>query len=147
MEIILREDVPALGKFGDVVKVADGFGRNFLLPHKKAILANPANLKRLEQERQAIAARREKTRKEAEELGQKIASLQVSLLKQAGEENKIFGSVSTREIAVALAALGIPIDKRLIRIQSAIRKLGSHTVEIHLHGDVVVPLTIEVVKK
>ena len=147
MEIILREDVPALGKSGDVVKVADGFGRNYLFPHKKAILANKANLKRLEEERQAIATRREKTRKEAEEQGQKIASLKVSLSKQAGEENKIFGSVSTREIAAALAALGIPIDKRLIRIREAIRKLGSHTVELHLHGDVVVPLTIQVVKK
>ena len=91
MEVILREDVPALGKAGEVVKVAEGFGRNFLLPNKKAISATPANLKRLEQERQGIEIKREKLKKEAEELAQKIAALTVTVEKQAGEEDKIFG--------------------------------------------------------
>ena len=94
MQVILREDVPALGKAGEVVKVADGYGRNFLLPRKKAVPATDANLKRLEQERQGIEVKRAKMKQGAEELAQKIAALTVTLEKQAGEEDKIFGSVS-----------------------------------------------------
>lgn len=147
MEVILREDVPTLGKAGEVVRVAEGYGRNFLFPRKKAVPATGPNLKRLEQERKAIEARREKMKKEAEELAQRIAALKISLTKQAGEEDKIFGSVSAQEIAKALESNGIPLDKRLIRLKDPIRKLGPHTVEVHLHGEVVVPLQIEVLKK
>jgi len=147
MQVILREDVPSLGKAGEVVMVSEGFGRNFLLPRKKAIVADPASLKRLEQEKQAIEAKRQKMRAESEALGQKITSLAVTLEKQAGEEDKIFGTVSTRDIAQQLEANGFKIDKRLIRIKEAIRVVGEHTVEIHLHHDVVVPLKIIVVKK
>lgn len=147
MQVILREDVPSLGKAGEVVKVAEGYGRNFLLPRKKAVPATDVNLKRLEQERKGIEAKREKLKKEAEELAQRVAALTVSLEKQAGEEDKIFGSVSVREIAKFLEAQGITLDHRLIRLKEPIRKLGEHTVEVHLHGDVVVPLKITVVKK
>lgn len=147
MQVILREDVPALGKAGEVVKVAEGYGRNFLLPRKKAVPATEPNLKRLEQERKAIEAKREKMKKEAEELAQKIAALTISLEKQAGEEDRIFGSVSLREIAKGLEAQGIAIDRRLIRLKEPIRKLGEHTVEVHLHGEVVVPLKVNVIKK
>jgi len=147
MQVILREDVPALGKAGEVVKVADGYGRNFLLPRKKAVPATDANLKRLEQERQGIEVKRAKMKQGAEELAQKIAALTVTLEKQAGEEDKIFGSVSVREIGKSLETQGIVIDKRLIRLKEPIRKLGEHTVEVHLHGDVVVPLKVVVTKK
>lgn len=147
MQVILREDVPALGKAGEVVKVADGYGRNFLLPRKKAVLATDANLKRLEQERQGIEVKRAKMKQGAEELAQKIAALTVTLEKQAGEEDKIFGSVSVREIGKSLETQGIVIDKRLIRLKEPIRKLGEHAVEVHLHGDVVVPLKVVVTKK
>jgi large subunit ribosomal protein L9 len=147
MQVILREDVPALGKAGEIVKVAEGYGRNFLLPMKKAVPATESNLKRFEQERKAIEVKREKTKKEAEEAAQKIAALTISLEKQSGEEDKIFGSVSVREIAKGLEAQGFTIDKRLIRMKEPIRKLGEHSVEIHLHGDVVVPLKVVVTKK
>ncbi len=147
MQLILREDVPSLGKAGEVVKVSEGYGRNFLLPRKKAVVATAGNLKRLEQEKQAIEAKRQKTRGEAETLGQKITALTVTLEKQAGEEDKIFGSVSTREIAEALEAQGVKLDRRLIRIKTPIRNVGEHSVEIHLQHDVVVPLKITVAKK
>jgi large subunit ribosomal protein L9 len=147
MQVILREDVPSLGKAGEVVKVAEGYGRNFLLPRKKAVPATEVNLKRLGEERKAIEAKREKLKKEAEELAQKIAALAVSLEKQAGEEDKIFGSVSVREIAKFLETQGVILDHRLIRLKEPIRKLGEHTVEVHLHGDVVVPLKVVVQKK
>ncbi len=147
MQVILREDVPAVGKAGEVIRVAEGFGRNYLLPQKKALMATKANLKHLEQEKQVIDAKRTKLKKEAEELGQKIASLSVSLSKQAGEEDKIFGSVSSRDIADALLAQGVTIDKKLIWLKEPIKKIGDHSVDVHLHGDVVVSLKVTVIKK
>ena len=147
MQIILREDVPSLGRAGDVVKVAEGYGRNFLLPRKKAVVATPGSLKKLEQEKQAIEAKREKAKKEAEDQAQKIAALTVTLEKQAGEEDKIFGSVSTRDIAAALEVQGFKLDRRLIRIKEPLRNVGEHTVEIHLQHEVVASLKIKVVKK
>ncbi len=147
MQIILREDVPSLGRAGDVVKVAEGYGRNFLLPRKKAVVATPGSLKKLEQEKQAIEVKREKAKKEAEDQAQKIAALTVILEKQAGEEDKIFGSVSTRDIAAALEVQGFKLDRRLIRIKEPLRNVGEHTVEIHLQHEVVASLKIKVVKK
>src|SRR5215813_11752746 len=104
MQIILREDIPSLGKAGEVVKVSEGYGRNFLLPRKKAIVATEGNLKRLEQEKQVIEIKRQKAKSAAETEAQRIQSLPITLEKQAGEEDKIFGSVSTRDIAAALEA-------------------------------------------
>lgn len=147
MQVILKEDVPALGKAGEVIRVAEGFGRNFLLPRKKAVPATETNLKVLEQGKKAIEARRAKLREEAEAFAQKISSLKISIAKQAGEEEKIFGSVSAAEITKALDAQGVKLDKRLIRFKETIRQTGIHTVEVHLHGDVVVPLQVEVIKK
>ena len=147
MQLILREDIPAVGKAGDVVKVSEGFGRNYLLPQKKAITATKANLTTLEHEKQVITAKREKLKKEAEVLGEKISSLSIMLEKQAGGEDKIFGSVSTREIADLLEKQGVKVDKRLIIIKTTIRQIGEHQVQVHLHGDVVVPLKVVVTKK
>lgn len=147
MQVILREDVPSLGKAGDVVKVSDGYGRNFLLPRKKAVLATQGGLKGLEQQKQAIEAKRQKLRAESEALGQKISALTLTIDKQAGEEDKIFGSVSTRDIAQLLEVQGVKVDKRLIRITAPIRAVGEYSVEVHLHHDVVVPLKVVVAKK
>ena len=147
MQVILREDIPSVGKAGDVIKVSEGYGRNFLFPRKKAVLANESNLKNLEQQKQGMEAKRQKAKTEAEALGQKISAMLVTLPKQAGEEDKVFGSVSTRDIASVLEAQGIKIDRRLIRIKEPIRSVGEYTVEVHLQSDVVVPLKINVVKK
>ena len=147
MQIILREDVPSLGKTGEVVKVSEGYGRNFLLPRKKAVIATEGNLRSLEREKIAIEAKREKAKGVAEAEGQKIAALTVTLEKQAGEENKIFGTVSTRDIAAALEAQQVKLDRRLIRIKEPIRAVGEHIVEIHLSHEVVAALKVVVVKK
>lgn len=146
MQVILQEDVPALGKAGEVVKVSEGHGRNFLLPRKKAVLATPGNLKRLESERQSIENKRAKGREAAQVLAMKISTMTAIIEKQAGEEGKIFGSVSTAEISRILAAQDIEIDRKLIRIKEPLRQLGEHTVEVHLHGDVVASLKIEIKK-
>ena len=147
MELILKEDVPNVGKAGEVIKVSEGHGRNYLLPRKKALLATPANLKQLALQEKFIEARRAKSRQEAQALGEKISALSIVIEKQAGEEDKIFGSVSTREIAKAVESQGILLDKRVIRIKEALRKLGEHEVEVHLHGDVVVPLKVVIQKQ
>lgn len=147
MEVILKEDVPALGKAGEVVRVKEGFARNFLLPRRKALPATAGNLKSLELQKKHLEAKRERLRQEAEALSGQLASIRVTLEKQAGEEDKIFGQVTTREIAQALAALGYSIDRRLIRLTEPIRTIGTHTVEVHLHGEVVVPVAVDVKKK
>lgn len=146
MQVILQEDIPSLGKAGDVVKVADGFGRNFLLPRKKAVEASPSNLKRLEHAREAIDKKRAQARAAAEVVGQKIAAASVVIEKQAGDEGKIFGSVHPADIIRALADQGITIDKKSIRSRDSLKQIGEHTVEIHLHADVVVPLKLEIRK-
>ncbi len=147
MEVILREDVPKLGKVGDVKKVSDGFARNYLIPQKKAFVADKGSLKILEQERKVIEARRAKAKQEAESLGQKISGITLTVEKQAGEEDKIFGTVSSREVAELLEKQGVKVDKRTILIKDAIRKLGEYSIEVHLHSEVVAPLKLILTKK
>jgi len=147
MEIILREDVPTLGRAGEVIKVREGYARNFLLPQKKAVTASRSNLKVLETQKQHLEAKREKLRQEAVELGQKISASPIVLVKQAGEEDKIFGQVTPAEIAKQLEKQGFSVDRRLIRLKEPIRKIGSHTAEVHLQADVIVSVTVDVQKK
>lgn len=147
MQVILREDVPSLGKAGEVVKVSEGYARNFLLPRKKVAIADKGSLKRLEQDKLVIEAKRAKAKEASEALASKISTLSVSIEKQAGEEDKIFGSVSTREIEKGLKAQGIEVDHRLIRLKTPIRAIGEYAAEIHLQSDVVASVKVIVVKK
>lgn len=148
MQIILKEDIRTLGKAGDVVRVSEGHGRNYLLPLKKAVLATPANLKHLEAERESLGAKREKLRNEAEGLAERLRAQKVVLEREAGEEDKLFGSVTTRQIAEALAAQGgISVDHRNFHFKETIRKAGSYSVEVHLQGNVVAELSVEIKKK
>lgn len=147
MEIILKEDIRSLGRAGEVVKVKEGYGRNYLLPQQKAVIATKASLKQLEADRKSIEVRREKLKGEAGQLATRIAALSLVLDREAGEEDKLFGSVTTRQIGEGLAALGIVLDHRLLHMKEPIRKIGTYTVDIHLHGEVVAPLKIEVRKK
>lgn len=147
MEVILTEDIRAVGKAGEVIKVAEGYGRNYLLPQKKGVLATPANLKRLETDRKGLEARREKLKIEAEGVAAKLREIKVVLDREAGEEDKLFGSVTPRHIEQSLALQGFTIDHRNIQLKEAVRTTGTFTADLHLHGDVVVPLTIEIRKK
>lgn len=147
MQVILKEDIRTLGKAGDVVRVSEGHGRNYLLPLKKAVLATPANLKHLEAERKSLEAKREKLRNEAEELAERLRAQKVVLEREAGEEDKLFGAVTTRQIAEALAAQGISVDHHNFHFKETIRKTGSYSVEVHLQGNVVAELSVEIKKK
>lgn len=147
MQLILQEDVYNLGKAGEIVKVREGYGRNFLLPQKKAVIANPKNIVEMEHHKKVIASQQAKRVKEAEGHKSKIESLLITITKEAGEENKLFGSVTSLEIAEALLVQGIQVDKRLIHISEPIKALGDFEVSVRLVGDVSAKIKIQVVKK
>lgn len=146
-EVILTEDIRAIGRAGEVVKVSDGYARNYLIPQRKGLPATAGNLKRLEADREAMGRRREKQKEESTLLATKLRTIKVVLHREVGEENRLFGQVTTRQIAEALAAQGVSLDPRLFRLREPIRSAGSHTVEVYLQGDVVAELTVEVEKR
>lgn len=136
MQIILQEDVEKLGTRGQVVEVAEGYARNFLLPRKLALAATPENLKRLEKMR-TVFAKREATEKEsAQKLAELLASVTLTLARKAGENDQLFGSVTSGDVADALAAKGYSIDKRKIQLDEPIKLVGEYPVPIKLHHDV-----------
>lgn len=147
MEVILQEDIVSLGKAGDIVKVRDGYARNFLFPRKKAVEADPKNLNQLEHHKKAIAARQLKVKKGAEELSKKISALSITISREAGEEDKLFGSVTTKDIADALRNEGVVIDRHNIQIEQPIKQLGIFDVVVKLHSEVAGTVKVWVVKK
>ena len=147
MELILIEDVAKLGKLGDVVNVKKGYARNFLLPRQLAIEATDKNLKFLEERKKKRQKEAAKTKLGMEELGKKISSVSCTIPMAAGEEDKLFGSVTTEHIKEAFLQEGIEIDKKQIHITEPVRKLGVYQVEIKLHPEVTVSAKVWVVKK
>lgn len=132
MKIILQQDVAHVGKVGDVVNVADGYGRNFLIPRGLAILADEQNVRRLEHQKRVIAHKRAKMEAEAKALAERLGNTAVSIKRQAGEEGKLFGAVTNRDIAEALAAEGIELDRRSIELDEPIRNVGVFHVPVRL---------------
>lgn len=147
MEIILREDVDKLGARGQVVKVASGYARNFLLPKRLAVAATEANKKIVEQERQAHLRKEAKLKNEAEDLGKILAGVSVSIAQKAGENDQLFGSVTAKDIAEALEKQKFTVDRRKIQLDEPIRQLGEHKVTVRLHRDVPIEITVNVVKE
>jgi large subunit ribosomal protein L9 len=147
MEIILREDVDKLGSRGEVVKVAAGYARNFLLPRKLAVAATDSNRKIVEQEKQAHLRREAKQVGEAQELAKLMASVTVIITRKAGENDQLFGSVTAADIADALAAQKYTVERRRIVLDEPIRTLGEHKVTIRLHRDVPAEITVNVTKE
>ena len=145
MKIILREDVEKLGKAGDVVKVADGFGRNYLIPRQLAVLANVRNLKALEHDRRVIEARAKKSRKSAESLAAKLSSVSVTLSAKAGEEGKLFGAITSRDIADAMEKAGVPVDRKNVLLHDPIKQLGDYKVKIKAGTDLHPEISVRVV--
>lgn len=145
MQIILREDIPNIGRSGELVTVKDGFARNYLLPRKLAVLANAANVRQLEHEQAVISARQAKLKGAAETQAKKIGSTQVKIARKVGEQDKLFGSVTAIDIAEALAAKGVQVDRRHIHLPEPIKTIGAHEVELRLHRDVVATIKVEVV--
>ena len=147
MEVILRENVPHLGQRGDIVRVADGYARNYLLPRNLVAPATEKNIRQLEHEKRQIFIRQEKAKREALKLAGQLKATSITIPMQAGEEDKIFGSVTTRDIAEALRTEGFKISRRQIRQEEAIKKLGVYHVNIKLHAEVEIPVKVWVVAK
>lgn len=136
IELILRENVPSLGKAGDLVRVKPGYARNFLLPRNLAFEASEANKKRIAGEAKARQARDASERAEAEAFAAQLAGVSLSFTAKAGEDGKLFGSVTTADIAEQLATLGHTVDKRKIELEHPLKELGFHTVPLRLPHDV-----------
>ena len=145
MQVILREDVDKLGKIGDLVKVKDGYARNFLVPSKKAIEATPKNMKAMEHAKKMVSDRVRTLKKSAAADADRIKSLAITIKAKVGEEGKLFGSVTSMDIASAMQAQGVAIDRRKILLEEPIKRLGEFTVPVKLHADVVVDLKVTVV--
>jgi large subunit ribosomal protein L9 len=145
MDIILREDVDKLGARGQVVKVSPGYARNFLLPKRLAVAATDSNKKIVEQERQAHLRKEVLVRSEAEDLAKLLASVSIQIVRKAGENGQLFGSVTAADIADALDAKKFNIDRRKVQLDEAIRTLGEHKVSLRLHREVTTEITVSVV--
>jgi large subunit ribosomal protein L9 len=145
MEVILREDVRTLGKAGQMVRVKPGYARNFLLPKGLAYEATPGNKKRIEAEARARAVRLTAEKSDAEGTQARLAAAVISFTRKAGEEGKLFGSITGQEVADALAAQGHVVDKRKIELDHPIKTVGEHTVRIRLHPEVHADVRVTVV--
>lgn len=147
MEVILISDVEKVGKKGDVVRVRDGFGRNFLLPRTLALPATRANREFVEEQKVRSAKRKEKEKNEAETLAAKMSKAKVSISAEAGEQEKLFGSVTAEDVAEALNRQGFSVDRKHIHLKDSIRSLGNHTVTVELYPQVKATVNVEVTRK
>jgi large subunit ribosomal protein L9 len=145
MKVILREDVPSLGKAGEVVEVKRGFGRNYLVPQQKALIATSANISHLEHEKQVALARKAKLKGIASTAAQQLEAQSLTIARRVGENDKLFGSVTAIDVAEALAKAGAPVDRHKIHLPEPIRALGEFTVEVKLHGEVTAKIKVKVV--
>ena len=144
MKIILIETVPALGKAGDLVQVAAGYGRNYLIPKKQALEASPANLQLLERQKQLFLQKAGNEKQRAQEMAAQIASLPCSISRPVGESEKLFGSVTSLDVQKFLSEKGISLDRRKIHLPAPIKTLGLFTIPIKLHPEVIAQLKVEV---
>ena len=146
MDVILREDIDKLGSRGQVVHVAAGYARNFLLPKKMAVAATESNKKIVEQERQSHLRKEAKQKDEATDLGKMLNGVTVTISQKAGENDQLFGSVTSKDVADALEQKGYTIDRRKIQLDEPIKQLGEHKVVVRLHRDVTAEVTVNVVR-
>jgi large subunit ribosomal protein L9 len=147
MEVILREDIEKLGSRGEVVKVAPGYARNFLIPKRLAVAATESNKKIVEQERQAHLRKEAKQIGEAQDLAKIMSGVSVTITQKAGENDQLFGSVGSKDVADALVAKGYSIDRRKIQLDEPIKQLGEFKVPVRLHREVTTEVTVVVAKE
>jgi len=145
MEVILREHIDNLGRRGEIVKVADGFARNYLLPRKLALLVTEGNKRVIERERVNFEARELEEKKVAEAIAERINNLEIEISRKVGETEALYGSVTTSDIADVLTAKGLDIDRRKIVLQEPIKKLGEFTIPVRLHREVATSIKVRVV--
>src|SRR5208282_450409 len=147
MELILQEDVEKLGHRGQIVEVAEGYARNYLLPRKLALPVSKSNLKQVEQVKRALAKREATEREGAQKQAELLASLTVSLARKAGENDQMFGSVTAADISEALATQGFSVDKRKLQLEQPIKALGEYQVPAKLHREVIAQIRVVVTKQ
>ena len=147
MNIVLREDIDKLGRRGEVVSVADGYARNFLLPKKKALLATPGNLKVIERERRRYQVRQAKEKEDAAVVATRLAGMSCTVVRKVGENETLYGSVTAADIAEFLEKEGLAIDKRRIQLDEPIKALGIYNVPVRLHPEVTAEIKVWVVKE
>jgi len=147
MEVILREHVDNLGRRGEIVKVADGYARNFLLPRKLALPATVGNKKHVERERKIMEAREAEEKGQAEAIAARLAAVEISIARRVGETDQLYGSVTASDVADFLKSKGFEIDRRKLILPEPIKTVGDHKVPLKLHREVTVPLVVKVVKE
>jgi large subunit ribosomal protein L9 len=147
VEVVLREDLPNVGDSGEVVRVKPGYARNFLIPRGLAAMATTGNVKQIEHEKRVALARAAKQRVEAQEISKKLEEVRVTLKAQVGEEQKLYGSITSRDIEEGLAKLGFEIDRRKILLSEPIKELGSRKVPLKIASGVDAEILVEVIPK
>ncbi len=147
MNVVLKEDILKLGKMGDVIRVRDGYARNYLLPRGLVLVANNKNVRSLEHEKRVIAARRDRVVKEAQSLSEKLAALALTIPARIGEEGKLFGSVTNIHIEKALSEKGFHVERRKIDLPQPIKAVGDYEVPVRLASDVVANVKVSVVSE
>ena len=145
MKVILNEEIENLGKAGDLVTVADGYGRNYLLPRGLAVPATPKNVKQVEHQKKVVADRQAKLVKGLAAVKRSIENVSVTIEAQAGEEGKLFGSVTATDLAHALGREGVQVDRRKIQLPEPIKQVGETEVEVRLHSEVIAKFKVNVV--
>jgi large subunit ribosomal protein L9 len=144
MKVLLKEDVPKLGSVGDEVEVKDGYGRNFLIPTGKALLATPKNLKQFRHQKSIVEHKVKKFKGVAQGVADQLAKLSLSVKKKVGEQGKLFGAVTSQEIADLVSAQGVEIDRRKIQLGEPIKSLGEFKIPIKLHPEIIAEFTLTV---
>jgi large subunit ribosomal protein L9 len=147
MEVILRTHVDNVGKRGEIVKVADGYARNYLLPRKLALPATDGNRKHVERERKIMESREAEEKGQADAMAARLAAIDITIARRVGETDQLYGSVTSADIVEVLKAKGFDVDKRKLILPEPIKAIGDHTVPLKLHREVTVPLTVHVVKE
>ena len=145
MEVILRDHVDNLGRRGEIVKVADGYARNYLLPRKLALIVTEGNKKQIEREREKFEAKEAEEKKVADGLAARVANLEIAIARKVGENEVLFGSVTTSDIAAALGAKGFEVDRRKLQLHEPIKRLGEFDVPLKLHREVTATIKVKVV--
>jgi large subunit ribosomal protein L9 len=144
MKLILREDVYNLGKGGELVEVKPGYGRNYLIPRGLAVLANPKNIREVEHQKAVAAAKAAKLKASAEAVAKRLSDTPLSFKRKVGEQDKLYGSVTAMDLAEALAARGVEIDRRSIDLREPLKSLGDFEVGVKLHSEVVGKVKVKV---
>ena len=147
MEEILLNDVESVGRRGDIVRVRDGYARNFLLPRKLAMASTRANQEFVEEQKERVALRREKEKAQAQKVSERLNQVKITIPAQAGEQDKLFGSVTAEDIAAALKQKGFSVEKKQVLLKDSIRTLGTHPVTVELFTQVRSSVSVEVVRK